>query len=80
MDALGYREAIGLATNVSAMADIVHDLVAGGLSLLQNAQWLRERAEATGLGLPEYEALEALRARLLEDGTTLLSSGEFWWK
>jgi hypothetical protein len=80
MDVLGYHEAMESLLDVAAMAAIVHDLLAGGLSLLQDAQWLRERAEAAGLGLPEYEALEALRARLLQGGTTLPSGGEVWWK
>ena len=50
--------------DVTAMAELVRALVAGGASRLQDAEWLRGRAEAVGLGSHELEALEALRARL----------------
>lgn len=58
--------------NVVALADIVHDLIAGGFSRLQDGRWLRERAVAVGLDRHERSALEALRARLLDDGAALL--------
>ncbi len=70
---------LDLSVNVNAMADIVQDLMGGGLSLLGNAQWLLERATAVGLETFEYEALESLRVRLLDSGALLLGVGERWW-
>ncbi len=60
--------------NVTAMADIVHDLVTGGISRLQDSGWLRERATAAGLDRHEGAALDALRARLLDGGTAFLTA------
>jgi len=60
--------------HVAALADIVHDLVAGGLSHLQDGGWLRARATAAGLDRDEGAALEALRARLLDGGATFLAA------
>ncbi len=57
--------------NVTALADIVHDLVTGGVSRLHDERWLHERAAVAGLDRHERGALEALRARLL-DGVALL--------
>jgi hypothetical protein len=50
--------------NVTAMAEIVHDLLAGGVSRLQDGVWLRQRARAAGLAAQESAALEALRMHL----------------
>lgn len=63
---------MGPAINVTAIAEIVHDLLAEGSSAIQNAAWLRERAAAVGLGPHEYTALETLRIRLAAGGTELL--------
>jgi hypothetical protein len=60
--------------NVTAMADIVHDLVTGGISRLQDGGWLRERATAAELDRHERGALEALRLRLLDGSMELLQS------
>jgi len=60
--------------NVTAMADIVHDLVTGGVSRLQDARWLCERTTAVELDRHERGALEALRLRLLDGSTELLRS------
>ena len=50
--------------HLTAMAEIVRDLLAGGVARLQDGVWLRERAQAAGLDAQEGAALEALRARL----------------
>lgn len=60
--------------NVTAIADIVHDLVAGGISRLQDGGWLRQRVVIAGLSRQECAALDALRARLLDGSTVLLRS------
>ncbi len=62
--------------NVTAMADIVHDLVTGGVSRLRDGGWLRQRAAIAGLSRHECGALEALRTRLL-DGSALLTGSPF---
>jgi len=64
--------AVESRVDVVALAAVVHDLVAGGFSRLQDGRWLRERAVAVGLDRHERGALEALRARLLDDGAALL--------
>src|SRR3954468_9915115 len=48
--------------NLTAMAEIVRDLLAGGVSRPQDGVWLRERAQAAGLDAQEGAALDALRA------------------
>jgi len=58
---------------VSAMAAIVQELLAGDRARLQDDRWLRQRATMDGLGAHAYAALEALRARLCESGATLSS-------
>jgi hypothetical protein len=71
---------VDLELNVAAMASIVHDLLADGVSLLESAQWLLDRATAAKLRASEYEALESLRLRLLSSRATLLDgvSNLFW--
>lgn len=65
--------------NVAALADIVHDLVAGGLSRLQDDGWLDERATAAGLDAHERGALERLRLRLLDGSAVLLRASIGLW-
>lgn len=65
--------------NVTAMADIVHDLVIGGISRLQDGGWLRQRAVIAGLSRHERGALEALRTRLLDGGVLLTESPFDHW-
>ncbi len=73
MDMAMYGELAGESqVDVVALAAIVHDLVGGGFSRLQDERWLRERAVAVGLDRHERGALEALRVRLLDDGAALL--------
>ncbi len=60
--------------NVSALADIVEEMVAGGVSRLQDRQWLCQHATAAGLGQHEQAALETLRARLCVSGAALLDA------
>lgn len=60
--------------DVAAMATIVQDLIAGGISQVRSARWLRARVRIAGLGPHECAALEALRTRLCEHGATLLGS------
>jgi hypothetical protein len=79
MDVAGHCEAKELSVNISEMADIVHRLIAGGVSTAWNAQWLRERAEVAGLSGQEYEALESLRVRLSRGGAALLQVDSIWW-
>jgi hypothetical protein len=59
--------------NLTVMAEIVRDLLAGGVSRLQDGVWLRERAETVGLDAQEGAALEALRVRLAS-GRALLDT------
>ncbi len=73
MDMATYGELAGESrVDVVALAAIVHDLVGGGFARLQDGRWLRERVAAAGLDRHERGALEALRARLLDDGAALL--------
>jgi hypothetical protein len=65
--------------NVTAMADIVHDLVAGAAAYLHDSRRLRERAEAAGLDAHECAALENLRARLCTGGVGLLGTTTSNW-
>lgn len=72
--------------DVVAMAQIVYDLVAGGLARAQararDMDWLRAHANVALLGRHEYESLEALGARLssVGDGATPPDSVQsvFW--
>ena len=67
--------------DVLAIAEIVQDLLAGGLSRLRDGSWLRERSEAAGLGRHEYAALQAFGARLSESGATAfdgIKTGKLW--
>ncbi len=65
--------------NVVAMAQIVNDLFAHGLSRVQDMEWLHAHDNAALLGRHEYAALQALGARLSDGGTALdgVQSG-FW--
>lgn len=65
--------------NVAALADVIHDLIAGGLSHLHDGRWLDKRATAAGLDRHEHSALEALRARLLEGGTLTMDTPISQW-
>lgn len=58
--------------NVSAMAEIVHDLLAGGFSRTQDRQWLQRRTDEAGLSRYEQEALESRQVWLSEHGTAVL--------
>ncbi len=67
--------------DVLAIAEIVQDLLAGGLSRLQDGSWLRERSEVASLGRHEYAALQAFGARLSESGATAfdgIKTGKLW--
>lgn len=65
---------MGPQFNVSAMADIIHDLVGGGITHAHDGQWLRERVQVAGLGYHEHAALEALRSRMQIHSTALLDA------
>jgi len=65
---------MGPQINVSAMADIIHDLVDGGATHAYDGQWLRERVRTAGLGDHEHAALETLRSHLSTQGTALLDA------
>ncbi len=60
--------------NVTAMAEIVQELVGGGVARSQDGRWVQERAQAAGLGQHERAALEALRTRLHARGAALLDA------
>ncbi len=65
--------------HVSAMAVIVRELLAGGVTQLPAADRLRERAEAAGLDTHECTALEALRVRLRDGDAALLHTSLDHW-
>jgi len=60
--------------NVSALADIVEEMVAGSVGLMRDSLWLRERTTIAGLDRHEQAALETLRARLCVSGAALLDA------
>lgn len=64
---------------VSALAEVVHDLLAGGSARLHDASWLRERAAAADLSQHEHAALEALCERLRSGGATRLVTSALHW-
>ncbi len=66
--------------DIVAMAEIVHDLIAGGLFRAQDGKWLLEHSEAAALGRHAYEALQALGERLSESGTAALdgTTSKYW--
>lgn len=66
--------AIGSHVQVAAMAQVVAELLGGGLPRLEDAAWLRERAATAGLATHEYGALESLRVRLQQGGSSLLDA------
>lgn len=61
-------------TLVGAMATIVRDLLSGGLAQLPSAGWLGARIDAARLDPCARAALEALHARLLADGGSMLDA------
>ncbi len=71
--------AVDPQVNVVAMAQIVSDLFAHSLSRAQDMEWLHGHDNAALLGRHEYAALQALGARLSDDGAALdgVQSG-FW--
>ena len=71
--------ALDTPVHVSAMADIVRDLLAGDRARLQNDQWLRQRAQDAGLDRHERAALEALRMRISQDDPTLCHATSRQW-
>jgi hypothetical protein len=60
--------------DLTAMARIVQDLLAGGEERLRDAGWLRRRTAAACLDMHACAALEALRQRLCQRGTPLLDA------
>jgi hypothetical protein len=64
---------------VAAMAEIVHDLLAGGDDLLHDVTWLRNRAADAGLNAHERGALDDLAARLRVGGSALLQAISVHW-
>lgn len=60
--------------DLTAMARIVRDLLAGGEERLHDAGRLRRHATAAGLGTHACAALEALRQRLCQRGAALLDA------
>jgi len=81
MDTITYEQLVGdPQIQVGPMAHIVKDLIAGGLPRLRDESWLRERADAACLATHEYEALETLRIRIRDGGTSLLDAvAELRW-
>ncbi len=60
--------------DLTAMARIVHDLLAGGEERLRDADWLRRHTAAARLDVHACAALEALRQRLCQPGAVLLDA------
>lgn len=72
--------AVEAQVNVKAIATIVRDLVAGGLSQLHDGCWLRDHRAAATLGQHEYAALEALGVRLSAGGAGAIDgTRSIWW-
>ena len=66
--------------NVTAMAEIVKELLDGNASQQQNAAWLQQRSRAAMLGEHERAALEALRVQMYERGGTMRDEVILgWW-
>ena len=59
---------------VTAMAEIVRELVAGGAARAHTSSWLAARTTAAALSPAETSALEALRLRLCACGATMLDA------
>ena len=60
--------------DLTAMARIVRDLLAGGEERLHDGRWLHARAADDGVGTHACAALEALRQRLCERGAALVDA------
>lgn len=66
--------------NIAAIADIVQDLIQGGLAQLQDNRWLHNHRASGGLTPHEYTALEALGDRLSVEGVATLDGVKsIWW-
>lgn len=71
--------AMAQTVDVRAIADIVHDLLAGGRDRLDDTRWLRDCMAVAGLDREERGALHDLVARLRGDGTLLTRDVSLNW-
>lgn len=71
--------ALDTQVHVSAMADIVRDLLAAEPARRWDDAWLRQRAQDAGLDRHECAALEMLRMRISQDDPTLCHATSRQW-